>query len=342
MSQAGVWSDAIKDIPINTSDSIFNAFLYNGNIALLHGQYISDGRYSGYRIILFNGTSYSYINLGIPDNYITGMKCAVYNNKIYIIGYSQQDYSANGIYSRLYIYDGSTTTTVRLNNEVFAPNNTSVVIYNNKIHTLGSSSHYSYDGNVWTNLAICPQCNCAKAIVFNGAIHVISYDYNQSRGSYHYKYSGSSWTELSSAPVNFWWGSTVIYNGELHILSFNNQGKYHYKYNGNTWTQVSTPSYNAVPEAVTYNNSIYLFSIYGGRASFTTPARVYNPNTVILQRGDQHDGIYNTAIASTSITGDNSRFVSGFDDCFYFADSAFDWSAPMYYGDGSQWIKFKN
>ena len=43
------------------------------------------------------------------------------------------------------------------------------------------------------------------------------------------------------------------------------------------------------------------------------------------------------------MVGNNSnRFVSGFDDCFYFADTAFDWNAPMYYGNGSQWIKFKN
>ena len=333
MSQTGVWSDVIKDIPANSNDTIFDAFLYNGNIALLHGQYIGDGRYSGYRIILFNGTSYSYINLNI-GHYVHGIKCAVYNNKIYIFGYSEQDYSPNGINSRLYIYDGSTTTTVTLTNEVSS--DASVVVYNNKIHTIGIR-HYSYDENVWTELTPCPHYYFTEAIVFDGAIHVVSYNVNTSKGSPHYKYSGSSWTELSDAPVNFWYGTTVIYNGELHILS----DSYHYKYNGNTWTQVSIPPLNAVSKAVTYNNSIYIFNA-DGRASFTTPARVYNPNTVILQRGDQHDGIYNTAIASTSITGDNSRFVSGFDDCYYFADSAFDWNAPMYYGNGSQWIKFKN
>ena len=79
---------------------------------------------------------------------------------------------------------------------------------------------------------------------------------------------------------------------------------------------------------------------------FKAPSKVYDPNTIILYKGDQHNGTYLTAIADTSSIIDdgnnNNRFISGFDDAVYFADSAFDWGAPMYYGDGSQWIKFKN
>ena len=75
-----------------------------------------------------------------------------------------------------------------------------------------------------------------------------------------------------------------------------------------------------------------------------SPNKVYNPNTVIINKGDSQNGVYLTNMFDTSyMIGNNSnRFVSGFDDCFYFADTAFDWNAPMYYGDGSRWIKFKN
>ena len=64
---------------------------------------------------------------------------------------------------------------------------------------------------------------------------------------------------------------------------------------------------------------------------------------MIINKGDTQNGVYLTAIADTSMCeGDNNRFVSGFDDVFYFANTAFDWNAPMYYGDGTKWIKFKN
>ena len=147
-----------------------------------------------------------------------------------------------------------------------------------------------------------------------------------------------------------------IYNNEIHEL-FTNIGindlyytNGHYKYSGSNFEYVSTPSFRCSnSHAVNYNGNIYLFYVrignsYDNNFIFQSPEKVYNPNTLIINRGDSCTGSYLTAINDNSsvIKGNNNRFVSGFDDCFYYADTAFDWNAPMYYGNGSQWIRFKN
>ena len=78
------------------------------------------------------------------------------------------------------------------------------------------------------------------------------------------------------------------------------------------------------------------------RATFTSPAKTYDPYTLIIQRGDTNNGVYITAFADMSvIAGSNNRFQTGFDDAWYFGASAFE-TTPIYYGNGSSWVKFKN
>ena len=126
-------------------------------------------------------------------------------------------------------------------------------------------------------------------------------------------YESGAWSSASTLPYEFCYGSAVVYNGDIHILGGG------------------------------YSNDV---SVSKKHYKFQSPEKVYDPNTLILYRSDQHNGTYLTAIADTSAIIDdgnnNNRFVSGFDDVVYFADSAFDWNAPMYYGDGTKWIKFKN
>ena len=144
-------------------------------------------------------------------------------------------------------------------------------------------------------------------------------------------------------------GSACIKDNVMHIFL----KSAHYVTDGNTITQIST-----LPHEHCYSNGCTIYGdlhLIAGNANntngstadhikFQSPQKVYSPNTLIINRGNSNSGVYLTAINDNSeiIKGNNNRFVSGFDDCFYFADSAFDWNAPMYYGDGSRWIKFKN
>ena len=218
-----------------------------------------------------------------------------------------------------------------------------------------NQKYANYESGAWSSASTLPYefCN-GSAVVYNGEIHILGSGIN-GNSTNHYKWNGSTWTRVSTLPYESNGGSAVVYNGEIHILGsgiYNNHTK-HYKWNGSTWINVSTLPYESNDgSAVVYNGDMH---ILGGGSSnnygtkyykFQSPEKVYDPNTVIINRGSNtNNGTYLTAMADMSaIKGDgaNNRFLSGFDDVFYFANTAFDWSAPMYYGDGTKWIKFKN
>ena len=60
----------------------------------------------------------------------------------------------------------------------------------------------------------------------------------------HYKWNGSSWTSVSTLPYNV--SNAVVYNNEIHILGSGDSNHWtsHYKWNGSSWTSVSTLPYN--------------------------------------------------------------------------------------------------
>ena len=61
-------------------------------------------------------------------------------------------------------------------------------------------------------------------------------------------------------PYNFYNGSAVVLNNEIHILGSGDSGyTNHYKYDGSTWTEVSTLPYNFYDgSAVVHNNEIHI------------------------------------------------------------------------------------
>ena len=192
-------------------------------------------------------------------------------------------------------------------------------------------------------------------LVYGGSIHCMGgHDLN----SYEYYYDHSTLsptlqrTKFNKLPCTFSRSNgAVVYNDELHIISNNNGNHYKWNSDSDTWTLLSALPYtNDSASAIVHNGILNVFAFgtfdRDGHYQFQAPNKVYDPNTLILYKGDQHNGTYLTAIADTSMITDdgknNNRFISGFDDVVYFADSSFDWGAPMYYGNGSQWIKFKN
>ena len=82
----------------------------------------------------------------------------------------------------------------------------------------------------------------------------------------------NNWTSVSTLPYDFYFGSAVVHNNEIHILgSYNNSGTtYHYKYNGSSWTSVSTLPYEFYRgSAVVYNNEIHILGGGSGSSTYT-------------------------------------------------------------------------
>ena len=68
-------------------------------------------------------------------------------------------------------------------------------------------------------------------------------------------------------PYNFYRGSAVVYNNEIHILgSYGSSYRTkHYKWDGSSWTKVSTLPYDfRYGSAVVYNNEIHILGGSGG------------------------------------------------------------------------------
>ena len=132
-----------------------------------------------------------------------------------------------------------------------------------------------------------------------------------------------------------------------------------YKYDGSTFTQLSdipqklNSSCSADAMMCISNNDLYVFINNSSDASISSTNNytykyvlsdmTFDKNTIILQRGETGNGVHQTAFADLTkdIIGNNNRFISGFDDVWYFGTDSFE-QFPMYYGDGTQWIKFKN
>ena len=181
-----------------------------------------------------------------------------------------------------------------------------------------------------------------SAVVYNGEIHILGGEGGQTN---HYAWNGSSWRSVSTLPYDFYHGSAVVYNGEIHILGGDGGRTKHYKWNGSSWRRVSTLPYRfCYGSAVVYGKSIYTINAARSYCAFTSPDKLFDPHTVIIQKGNVTSGVYQTCFSDTfaRITGGNNRFLSGFDDIWYFVETSLDTSSPIYYGNGTKWIKLKN
>ena len=83
---------------------------------------------------------------------------------------------------------------------------------------------------------------------------------------------------IINLPYNFYNGSAVVLNNEIHILGSGNSSSYtkHYKWNGTSWTEVSTLPYGFYSgSAVVLNNEIH---ILGGNYSSSARTNHYKWN----------------------------------------------------------------
>ena len=329
----------------NYQDGVFSKYcdisirvlslVQNQGIIYIHDQ----DNYAFYRL---NGTSWDRISYCPgPAKFL-----ASYDNSLYAF---TDEY--------VYKYNGTSWVNIMGSTRYFCNITT---IYNNQLCIFsGNNIQTSNTLNMFNGSTLTRLCNAnvldststeihIKCMVtYNGEIHM----FGSTSGAYHMVLktdSNNKYTwQTSKVPID---NDAVplfacVFNNEIYLFYRTDFSHYYYcKYNGTTWTLIGQLSSTYYRHCISLNNHIYLVNDQKSLDMYSLPEKVYNPNTVIINKGDAQNGVHLTNMFDTSyMVGNNSnRFVSGFDDCFYFADSAFDWNAPMYYGDGSQWIKFKN
>ena len=307
----------------------------------------------------------TYANASGPGEWISAStlpyefyysSAVVLNGEIHILG------TFNSSYAKYhYKWDGSSLTQVSTLPYEFYYG--SAVVLNGEIHILGGGNssitrknHYKWDGSSWSKVSTLPYAFCGgSAVVLNGEMHILGSSLSDAEKKYHYKWDGSSWRKVSTLPYAFNYSSAAVLNGEIHILGAYAAayGKNHYKWDGSSWTQVSTLPYEfCCGSTAVLNGEIHILG--GGNTSIKRTSHYYyyvakttdqsvGSKIAIYQNPSNTSGTYATNfISGVPITGENNKFPSGFDDVYYIDDSGNVEESPTYYGDGTQWIKFKN
>ena len=286
-----------------------SAVVFNNEIHIL-GSSVSGCGYNHYK---FNGTEWVSVST-LP--YIFKNGCAVvFNGEIHIIGSNQSDWTKTCHYK----FNGTGWDSVSTLSFKLTFRNCAVV-FSNKIHivigsaTMNSGSHYAFDGKTCSLISSVPFCCCGTTLaVFDDALNVMGGDYG-TNGSLdgrkrHYKFNGTEWVSSSTLPFMCYMGVSVVLDDTLYLIN----GSY------------------TEPHMATLSNIPYI--------SDTTVGAVI----LIYENETTSESKYYTKIITNEIFAfKNNKFPSGFDDIFYIDESNNVETAPTYYGNGTQWIKFKN
>lgn len=335
-------------------------FYYGSAVAVGNDIYLFGSSAYSTTAYKYNTLTDTYTQLtNVPYSFFKGGAANV-GTDIYLFGGDSSSSSATTAYK----YDTLTDTYTRIAGVPVGFKRGSVASIGTDIYLFGTynaKQAYKYNTltNTYTKLTNIPYYFFDSAIVAVGTdIYLVGAynNYTVDRNMYKYNTLTDTYTQLTSIPYDFTMSSAVIIGTDIYLLGSGITGltKNAYKYNvlTDTYTQLSNIPYDFYNgSAVAINTSIY---ILGGEAS-STKTRVYHiqtktydtDNTVIIAQGRKSTGTtYNTGYAIKLF---NTTFDDGFEPLYGFVDAWFytledglDTTIPTYYGDGTQWIKFKN
>ena len=212
----------------------------------------------------------------------------------------------------------------------------SLVIYDNKIHILGSSingyynKHYSLAGSQWTEEStLSYDLYDGTAVVYNNKIHILGGGYSDELK--HYSWDGTQWAEESTLPNDCYYCYTaVVYKDKIHLFSGFTK---HYSWDGVQWKKESEVPYifgGTTGSAVVCNNKIHL--IGGFIDTYYRPTDFINTKNHYSWNGSQwtEESIlpYDFYEGST-ITYNNKIYILG----SFVSDNR----RKYYSWDGTQW-----
>ena len=214
------------------------------------------------------------------------------------------------------------------------------------IYAFGGNSVSKYDTltDTWTNNyhyfnnGINVQSGCCAVI--DEQIYIIS-----GQVLYRYDYKEDYLYTVASTPINFNGGSMVAYGGNLYI--FKGTDMYQYIVSTNTFTKVSTipTSYSQKSLGVLVENKVYLLSSTNNTNGVTQCVQIdskeYSDNSVIITQGRLYQSGYAVKLFNNKMFDPLPKYAFA-DAWYYTTENGLDGTMPVYYGDGTQWINFKN
>lgn len=186
----------------------------------------------------------------------------------------------------------------------------------------------------------------------SGPHNLIGIDLDTHTRFLYHQRNGSGTSNLGYFSVNGYRrvGSSIYYVSDL---AWNNKTKIHGKYSltdvATAGSEVSRTTFQFNGDSLCYldntNNQLVFIPKYTGGSPLewrlNLLGNTYTKDTVVLAQSQSNYNAYHTNLYTTN------QFVSdlkySFENAwFYGADTGYEKTLPVYYGDGTQWIKFKN
>jgi len=210
-------------------------------------------------------------NLTIP---IGAGNAEVWNGSIYHFGGSN-NWSGSIVYPRVYKFDGNNWS----NYDSIPDNNlwdVETTLVGDDVYLLGGwpsgpslNRKYNLTTGSWISLAPSPNPSQTWGITaeeINGVIYL----FNSVGNVYAYTISTDSWeTKTSNLETGFWAMSSILFQGDIYILGWNNSAFYKYSPGTDTWTKLADSPYQVGSCAFGIINNL-IYCIGGNSAGQTT------------------------------------------------------------------------
>lgn len=283
-----------------------------------------------------------------------GQGATVVGTDIYLLGTAYDDENTN------YKYDTLTDTYTQLTNIPYKFSRASVAAVGTDIHLFGGANnhyyHYKYNTltDTYTQLPSMPyQFGEGYAVTVGTDVYLLggSYTTNENE-NYRYNTLTDTYTKLTNIPFKFVNGVAVNVGTYIYLLgsssTTNENENYRYNIVTDTYEKLEDVPYQLYSSGIGHTNGrIYIF---GGEISGTNQnARAFvlesdtyeQDNLVVINQGKYGAVGYDVELFSN--TKSLTPPVYPVADAYYYTiEGGLDDTIPTYYGNGTEWIKFKN
>ena len=203
---------------------------------------------------------------------------------------------------------------------------------------------YNIETNTYTKLPNIPYSfKNGRCVAIDEKIYLIGSS-GMANAFYVYDTQTSSYSALTSLPIDITNEGAVTYNNTIYIIGNSFSGdtnKRCFKYNtiSKTFTEIQSCFNNlSTPRVAITDDKIFAIpssssSIY----AMNLLVKEYEDNSILISQGV---GDYNTQLINAGTSGKLNYYFH--DVWHYTRENGLDKTIPTYYGDGTQWIKFKN
>lgn len=294
-------------------------------------------------------------------------KYSVEDNKLTLlkedIGFSSDSYSIAG-YIKGYVYFLSTTASYKFNMDTYeyetianiTTANTDFACTDDAIYMFGG---WSNDGTVFqkydieTNTVTKPIAYITSNYYADGQIvgdtlYIFGNDDGKSTPPTSAKrvlkvdLKANTYTSVSALPFYFDGGKTVKVNTDIYLIggSFDSNSKSFYKYDTITGTvedmgELPTAA-KSISSIIVDNKGQILIFTSTNLIIVQTQEKTYEDKSIVIQVKPMSN------IYSTKLLKEQNISFCFMDTFYYSAENGLDRTIPTYYGNGTEWIKFKN